>query len=195
MAAVRCHWRRPEAGLAREQAVGTSAIRRIRASSGASARDSLSLARQGLFFSSSAAIPTLPRLDPSDKRNEETRARKSENQTIILWRRNACRRRLKALEQEFGGLDVILSTRLFDRIAERSVSGPSFCQPCEPELAQRYRRSRQRERLFSRHVDGWPTYWANVPFQEIGMVRNSVSSRPSSNPSPIYRPVASIRRS
>lgn len=34
---------------------------------------------------------------------------------------------MKALEQEFRGLDLIFSVSLFDRVAERSVSGPSFC--------------------------------------------------------------------
>ena len=40
-----------------------------------------------------------------------------------------------------------------------------------------------------------PAYWAIVPRQETGRVRNKVSSRGSSKPSPMYLPVASKTRS
>ena len=39
-----------------------------------------------------------------------------------------------------------------------------------------------------------PAYWTTVPFHAIGMASSSVSSRGSSKPSPMKRPVASTRR-
>ena len=39
-----------------------------------------------------------------------------------------------------------------------------------------------------------PAYWATVPRHETGSVRNSVSKRASSNPSPMYLPVARMIR-
>jgi hypothetical protein len=75
VAVVRCHWRWPEAWLARASCRPiASAIRRIRGSSGSPERDPLSLAGQSPFRSFSTAIPMLPRQGPSNKNNEETQS-------------------------------------------------------------------------------------------------------------------------
>jgi hypothetical protein len=73
VAAVRCHWQRPEAYPAREQAVGRWILQSAECG-GSALCDPLSLAGQGPFRSSSATIPTFPRLGPSDENNSETQS-------------------------------------------------------------------------------------------------------------------------
>ena len=65
-----------------------------------------------------------------------------------------------------------------------------------PASGRSDRRSRRPAPRVCLRADGAsrPTYWAMVPRQDTGNARNKVSSRGSSNPSPMYRPVASSTR-
>src|SRR6266851_6458930 len=67
-----------------------SAIRRMRGSSDSPEHDPLSLARQCLLFSSSAAIPTPPSSGPSNEKQRGSAERKSESRAVVAERKETC---------------------------------------------------------------------------------------------------------
>jgi hypothetical protein len=89
-----------------------SAIRRMRGSRGSPLDDPLSLAGQGPCRSSSSAMPMLPRQDPSDESNEETRSESRK------FRPSTC-----SVEMLAGG------EPLLPQLLDKTPAGPATSRP------------------------------------------------------------------